>query len=271
MAAEIVEDDDAARFELGDEELLDPCGEAFAIDRAIEDAGSNDPIVPEAGDEGQRLPVPMRHFIDQRLALRAPAMGARHVRLGPGLVDEDHPLGVYPALDPVPAIAAADDIGPVLLFGEERLFLNVLPQRFRNRHSVSQQTTTPRSSRRSASSSCRVGSFFCSIRAISQSRSLSSKGRRWPPTLPGCVDLRARHACAQRTPVAALTSSIRAAARADMPRSSARQKRTRKSCDNGLIPAGLLTSSQLDDVDAPALADSGYAVGPTMEEEERSR
>ena len=31
-----------------------------------------------------------------------------------------------------------------------------------------------------------------------------------------------------------------------MPRSSARQKRTRKSCDNGLIHAGLLTSGQLE-------------------------
>lgn len=87
---------------------------------------------------------------------------------------------------------------------------------------------------------------FRSRRASSHSCSPSSNGRKCPPTLPGAIDPRVRHACARRTPVAALTSSKRAAARAESPRSSARQKRIRKSSERGFVHAGLLTSSQLE-------------------------
>lgn len=131
VAAEIVDDDDGARLQLGDQELLDLCGEAVAVDRPVEHARRDDAVVPEPGDEGQRLPMAVRHLVEQGLALGAPAMRARHVGLSPGLVDEDHAPRVYPLLEPEPALAAAGDIGPVLLLGEERLFLNVLPQRLR--------------------------------------------------------------------------------------------------------------------------------------------
>src|SRR5699024_5550486 len=114
--------DDAARLQRGDQELLDPSGEALAVDRAIEDAKGNDAIVPETGNEGQCLPMPMWHLVNQRLALRVPAVGPGHVGLRPGFVDEDHALRVYPALASAPAGTAVDDVGPVLLLGEERLF-----------------------------------------------------------------------------------------------------------------------------------------------------
>ena len=52
MAAEVVEDDDAARLDRRDQELLDPCGEGFAIYRAVEDARSDDAVVPQPGDKG---------------------------------------------------------------------------------------------------------------------------------------------------------------------------------------------------------------------------
>lgn len=117
MAAQVIDHDDAARLQFGDQELLDPGGEAVTVDRAIQDARSNNAIVPETGNEGQCLPMTMRHLVDQRLSFRMPAMGAGHVGLRPGFVDEDHALWVYPALDPSPAGAAADDVGPVLLFG----------------------------------------------------------------------------------------------------------------------------------------------------------
>ena len=219
VAAEVVDDDDAAWFQYWDQELFDPSGEGLAIDRAVEHAWGDDAVVPQPGDKCQRFPVPVRHLVDQRLALCVPAMGAGHVGLGPGFINEDHALGVYPALDPVPAIAAADDIGTVLLFGKERLFLNVLPQRLTNRHSVSQQTTTPRSSRSCASSSCSVRSFFCSIRATSQSRSASSKTGLPPPILLAATDPVARLRCAHLTAVLALTPTTCPADRADMPSS----------------------------------------------------
>src|SRR5690606_1084132 len=106
MAAQVVDDDDAAWLQFGNEELLDPGGEAFPVDRPIDHARGD--------DEGQRFPMPVRHFVDQRLALRAPAMGTGHICLHPSLVDEDHATddrGVYPALEPEPADTAAGKSG----------------------------------------------------------------------------------------------------------------------------------------------------------------
>lgn len=151
MAAEIVGDDNTARFERRDQGLLNPRCKTLAIDRAVEDAGRNDAVVAQTGNEGQRFPMSVRYFVDERLTFRVPAMGAGHIGFGPGFVDKDHAPEVYLALDPAPAGSAARDVGPILFFGEERLFLNVLPQRLRNRHSVSQHTSTPRSSRNCAS------------------------------------------------------------------------------------------------------------------------
>ena len=85
MAAEIVEDDDAARLQFRDQELRGPCGEALTSDRAVKHARGNDAVMAQPGDEGQRFPVAMRRLAGQRLALRAPAVGARHVGLGPYL------------------------------------------------------------------------------------------------------------------------------------------------------------------------------------------
>lgn len=180
VAAEVVDDDDAAWLEFGDEKLLDPGSEALAIDRPVDHAGRDDAVVLQAGDEGQRLPVSVRHLVDQRLALRAPAVGAGHVGLGPGLLDEDHaPNGrrIYPSLEREPAGTASHDVWTVLLLGKDRLFLKDLPQRLRNRHNVSQHTSTPRSARSIASNTWSVTSGSRSIRAISQSRSPSSSGR----------------------------------------------------------------------------------------------
>ena len=50
-------------------------------------------------------------------------LGARHVGLGPGLVDEDKPRGIDPALISAPLGAAAPYVGAVLLTRDQRLFL----------------------------------------------------------------------------------------------------------------------------------------------------
>ena len=131
MAAEIVDDDDAARLERRDQELLDPGGEALAIDRSIDHAGCDDAVMPQAGDEGQRLPMAVRDLGDERLALVAPSVGPRHIGFRPGLINEHQALGVYVPLEREPAGAASGNIRTVLLLGEECLFLNVLPMRLR--------------------------------------------------------------------------------------------------------------------------------------------
>jgi hypothetical protein len=51
-------------------------------------------------------------------------MTARHVGLGPGLVDEDQARRVKPALMHLPARAAARDVRPSLLVGAAVFFGN---------------------------------------------------------------------------------------------------------------------------------------------------
>src|SRR3954453_7561389 len=63
------------------------------------------------------------------LAARATAIVPRHVGGGAGLVDEHQPLWVQRALSGPPRSALFGKLGPVLLFGPERLFFSVSPSR----------------------------------------------------------------------------------------------------------------------------------------------
>jgi hypothetical protein len=49
-------------------------------------------------------------------------MGAGHVSLGPGFVDENQPTRIYPALVLAPLLAAPADVRLILLAGDERPF-----------------------------------------------------------------------------------------------------------------------------------------------------
>ena len=64
----------------------------------------------------------VRHLGDQPLAARTPAMGARHVSLGPGLIDEDQPGGVELPLMGLPTDASPGDVRPVLFAGVQAFF-----------------------------------------------------------------------------------------------------------------------------------------------------
>ena len=89
MAAEIVHDDDVAGFEDRNELLFDIGAEAFAVDRAVEDARGREPVAAQGAEEGQRPPVAVRREAPQAITLRPPSAQRGHVGLDPGLVDED--------------------------------------------------------------------------------------------------------------------------------------------------------------------------------------
>ena len=61
VAAEFIENDDVAWGQGRREHLLDISCEQLAIDWTIDNPGRVDAIVPQGGDEGQRLPVAVRH------------------------------------------------------------------------------------------------------------------------------------------------------------------------------------------------------------------
>ena len=76
VAAEIVDDDDVAWLEGGDEDLLDIGQEALAVDRSVEQPWRIDAVMAESGDEGQRLPAAVRDARLQPLSRMVPSRGA---------------------------------------------------------------------------------------------------------------------------------------------------------------------------------------------------
>ena len=122
MAAEVVHDDNIAGREDRDENLLDISAEAHAIDRSVDDAGRGEAVATQRRQECEGSPSPEGRFGDEAFASGASAMGARHVGLGPGLVDEDKPPRIDPRLTRLPPFTPPGDVRSVL-FGGAKTFM----------------------------------------------------------------------------------------------------------------------------------------------------
>ncbi len=122
MAIEIIHDHDVAGFERGNEELLDISQEAFAIDGAVKDHWRINAIGAQRRQEGESLPVAMRHFCVQGLATCTPAAQPRHIGFGRGLIKKDQPRRIKLALMGFPPRAFSGDVGTVLFGGEQGFF-----------------------------------------------------------------------------------------------------------------------------------------------------
>ena len=148
VGAEIVEDHSVARLEGRDEELLDIGAEAFAVDRAVEQAGRIDAVVAQERRGTSRSSTALRDLVDEALSLRRPAAKPGHVGLGPRLVDEDQTPGIDAALIGSPARAMAAYVRTILLARDEGLFLNVTPILRKKRLIIEVSALTPRSAER---------------------------------------------------------------------------------------------------------------------------
>src|SRR3984893_4953182 len=73
VAAEIVENDNVAWLQRGDEDLLDIEAEQLAIDRTIDDPWRVDPVVAQGGEEGHRLPMAVGRLGLKPLAAQPPS------------------------------------------------------------------------------------------------------------------------------------------------------------------------------------------------------
>lgn len=122
VTAEIIQNDDVARAQGGDENLLDIGAECFAVDRPVNDPGSDDAVLAQGGHEGHGIPVPEGRATDQACATFGPAPERGHVGLRPGLINEHQPFQIDAALTRLPAGALAGDAGPLLLTGEQCFF-----------------------------------------------------------------------------------------------------------------------------------------------------
>ena len=76
----------------------------------------------QRGEEGHRSPMAARHLGVEPSAAWRPAAQRRHVRLGPGLVDEDEARRIKPSLIFTPLLAPSGDRRPELLGGQHAFF-----------------------------------------------------------------------------------------------------------------------------------------------------
>jgi len=122
VGAEIVHHDNVAGLQCRHENLLDVGKKGVTVDGTVEHEGRRNFVVAKRGEKGQRFPVTVRDFGDERLAAPVPAARARHVGFGPGLVDEDEASGINQGLVFFPTHAASRDVGTVLLGGVQGFF-----------------------------------------------------------------------------------------------------------------------------------------------------
>src|SRR3954454_22615758 len=97
----------------------------LAVDSALEHVRDTDPGRAQAGNRRGQLPVTVRDGSPQPQAARTPAIAPRHVRGGPGLVDEDQAIGVESGLAANEHTSGLGDIRAVLLGRVQGLFLSV--------------------------------------------------------------------------------------------------------------------------------------------------
>ena len=122
VAAEIVHDDDVARSERRQQNLLHIGAEAFAVDRTIEQARCGEAVAAQRAKEGQRAPMAMRRKASYPFASCAPSAQRSHIGLDPGLVDKDETGRVNAALPRSPALPTTCDVGTALFKREQRFF-----------------------------------------------------------------------------------------------------------------------------------------------------
>src|SRR6185369_7020939 len=115
-------DDDVAGPEGWNEHLLDIGQEAVPVDRTIDHAWRFDPVPAQRGQEGERVPAPVRDLGYQPITQPAAAMNARHVGFGPSLVDEDQTPRINPTLILLPLRATPRHVGAILLGGVQAFF-----------------------------------------------------------------------------------------------------------------------------------------------------
>lgn len=122
VASQIIEDNDVTGLQGWCQGLLHPGGEGRSIDGAIEDQGSDDPVMAQARQKGQSFPMAVGNLGEQGFPTRTPTAQARHIGLDPGLVDKDQAGGIKPMLMGFPAVAQPRHSRPILLLGHQRFF-----------------------------------------------------------------------------------------------------------------------------------------------------
>src|ERR1019366_7343178 len=97
------------------EELFDIGLEHLTIHRAFEHEGGSNTVMAQRRDESDGFSVPMRHFLDEPLALRCSPVEAGGCCLGACFMDEGQPLQIKSWLPLLQGFTCGRDVRPVLL------------------------------------------------------------------------------------------------------------------------------------------------------------
>src|SRR5215210_2870229 len=233
--SQVIHRDHVARLQRRREHLLDVGAERLPGHGPIEHKRCDDPARSQARHDGRGLPVAKRRCIDQALAPWAPAVEAGHRCGRGGLVDEDEALTIHVALPRPPAAPVPGHVGPILLGRSQALFLCDRSSRCSMSAMVdSAFTAIPRASSVALISRSVIPAWRDTM-ARRASACLSRRGRREPPILAGAVLPVWRTRGISLMAAEALTAKRRAACRIELPLSTARTIRSRRSRDNGAV------------------------------------
>ncbi len=208
--------------------------EPVAVDRPVQHHRRDHATEPQACDQRRGLSVAVREAHAQPRAALAAPMAACHVGRGPGLINEDEPLGVEVRLSVKPGAPLAQNVRSILLDGVAGLFFRVIPRRWKNRESPDLDVAIPRAASRWRNSTS-VWSRSSSKAAItSPPRASMRRERMSPPCVFGAKPPVARRAASQRMTDDTETPKRPAAARRLMPVSTAAKARARRPIESGL-------------------------------------
>lgn len=115
VSRQVVHDDDVARLQGGDKELLRPGLECLTIHGTIQRHGCGEAVVAKCCEERGCAPMAVRRFHQEPVTDGTAATAAHHVGCEAGLVDEGETVDVEGGLLFHPIFTRCLDVGPVLL------------------------------------------------------------------------------------------------------------------------------------------------------------
>src|SRR3954453_7124793 len=195
----------------------------------------------------------VRDSSPQSQTARTSTIAPRHVRGGPGLVDEDQAIGIERRLAADKQVPGLGDIRAVLLGRVQGLFLSVRFPAPRNRCTVLSPTVIPHAAASAPRISCRVKSGCWATNCSTFALCSANRERRSPPIARGRAWPSARQRCAQRLTLLTLTSNRTAALRALPPSAIKPITRPLRSCEYGagISPPLVWSSFSLDKQQGP--------------------
>jgi len=122
VRGEVVQDDDIAGAQRGDEDLVDVRGECGVVDRAVKHGGRRESVRSKRGDHRVGLPVAARRVITETRADGTSAVAAQQIRRHAAFIEKQIVAGIAERLPGPPLPARGGNVRPALFVGVYRFF-----------------------------------------------------------------------------------------------------------------------------------------------------